>query len=84
LAEIVIFSQIISQALLISTSDRVGSLMTILREVSRYKLDLVRWEGGGTKPAGEYTLFYGKGNDRHELGTGFFVHKKIISAVKKV
>jgi hypothetical protein len=36
----------------------------------------VRWEGGGTEPAGEYTFFYGKGNENHELGTGFFVHKR--------
>jgi hypothetical protein len=58
--------------------------MTILRELSRYtrKLDLagvqeVRWEGGGTEIAGEY----GKGNENHELGTVFFVHKRTISAV---
>jgi exonuclease III len=52
---------------------RTGSLMTVLRELSRYRIDLVgvqevRWEGSGTVPAGEYTFFYGKGNENHELG----------------
>jgi hypothetical protein len=44
----------------------------------------VRWEGGGTEPAGEYTCFYLKGNENHELGTGFSVPKRIISAVTRV
>jgi hypothetical protein len=44
----------------------------------------VRWEDGGTEPAGENAFFYGKGNENHELGTGFIVHKRIISAVKRV
>jgi hypothetical protein len=30
----------------------------------------VRWDRGGTKPPGEYTLIYVKGNENHELGTG--------------
>jgi hypothetical protein len=66
-----------------------GSLVTVSKEQSKYKLDLVgaqedRWEGGGTKAAREYTFFYGKRNENHEFGTGFSVQKRIVSAVKGV
>jgi hypothetical protein len=64
-------------------------LMTILNDLSDYKLDIlgmqrVRWDRGGTEPAIKCTFFYGKGNQNHELGIGFFVHKRIISAVMKI
>jgi exonuclease III len=57
---------------------RAGSLMSVSRELSRYRLDLVgvqevRWEGSGTESAREYTFFNGKWNENHEMGTGFFL-----------
>jgi hypothetical protein len=44
--------------------------MTVAKEISKYKLDLleiqVRWDTGGIQPLGEYIFFYGKGNQNHE------------------
>jgi exonuclease III len=68
---------------------RIGSLTTVAREMVKYKLDLVgvqevRWEKGDIVQAEDYTFFYGHGNGDHQLGAGFFVHKRIVSAVRRV
>ena len=38
----------------------------------------------GTVRAGHYNFFYGKRDENHQLGTGFFVHHRIVSAVKRI
>jgi hypothetical protein len=62
--------------------------MTAVKEISKCKLDLVGEQevrrDGWHRTAAEYTFLYGKGNETHALGTGVFVHKKIISAAKRV
>jgi hypothetical protein len=64
---------------------RSGSLITVARELAKYKLDLVRvhevsWGKEGTVRAREYTFFYGRGQENHPLGTGFLVHQRIASS----
>jgi hypothetical protein len=63
--------------------------MAAARELARYKLDLVgvqevRWDKEGTVKVGDYSFFYEKVNENHQWGTGFFVHHRIVSAVKRV
>ncbi|PNF15784.1 hypothetical protein B7P43_G10425 [Cryptotermes secundus] len=59
----------------------------VAEEISKYKSDLagvqkVRWDGGGIAPAGYHTFFPMERGMK--IMTGFFVHKRIVSAVKRV
>jgi hypothetical protein len=62
-----------------------GSLNTVAKELARYKLDLVgvqvvSWNTGGTVSAGDYTFFYGRGNENHHLGTRILSTQNNISS----
>jgi hypothetical protein len=61
----------------------------VARELARYKLDFVdvqefRWDKEDTVRAGDCIFLYGKGKENTHLGTGFFVHHRTVSAVKRV
>jgi exonuclease III len=68
---------------------RASSFTAAARKLAKYKSDLVdeqevRWDKGGTVRAGDYNFFYGRGKENHQMGIGFFVHPRIVTAVKRV
>jgi hypothetical protein len=60
-----------------------------IKRTIKSKLDLVRvhgvrWEGGGTEPAGLYTFLYEKGNENLVLGTGSLCIRESYQQLREV
>jgi hypothetical protein len=63
-----------------------GSLRTVARELAKcvgFCGSTDQMENGDSELVDNYTLLCGNGNENHELGTGFFIHKGMISAAKR-
>jgi hypothetical protein len=68
---------------------RSGLPKAVASELAKHKLDIVavqevRWEKGGSQLVGNHISVYGNWNADHCLGTCFFVHERIRSAVMRV
>jgi hypothetical protein len=66
-----------------------GALKTVASELEKYNSDPVaveevKWVECNSQPADDYIFLYVNGKANHHLGTDFFVHKGIVSAVTKV
>jgi hypothetical protein len=62
-----------------------GRVTKVGRELARHKLDIVgvRRQMGHGKTRRLY-IFPWKGNENHQLGQGYYVQGRIVSAVKRV
>ncbi|KAJ4443166.1 hypothetical protein ANN_04816 [Periplaneta americana] len=54
---------------------RTGGVTLVAKELARYRIDFVgvqevRLDGNGLSQIGDYLLYYGEGNNNHQLGTG--------------
>uniref|UniRef100_A0A8D8QQ10 Craniofacial development protein 2-like n=1 Tax=Cacopsylla melanoneura TaxID=428564 RepID=A0A8D8QQ10_9HEMI len=67
---------------------RTGSCQTVAEEIKKYRMKIValqevRWQGTGTTRIGEGNILYGDCGATHNLGTGFYVHNSLMSAIKE-
>ena len=68
---------------------RSGSFTRAARKLARNKIDLVgvqqvTWDKRGTVRAGDSINFYGKGKEKHQLGTSFLVDHRTALAVTRL
>ncbi|KAJ4441831.1 hypothetical protein ANN_11690 [Periplaneta americana] len=54
---------------------RTGGVTLVAKELARYRIDFVevqevRLDGNGISQIGDYLLYYGEGNNNHQIGTG--------------
>ena len=63
---------------------RSGSLTTVVKELAKFKLDLVgvqevRWDKGAVKEQG-IKFFYEKGKENHQFETGYLTSQNSVSS----
>jgi hypothetical protein len=79
------FGTLYVRSLCRSSSLKTGANKLAMNNLGLVAMQEVGWVDNGNQPADDYTLFFfGNGHGNDHLGTGFFIHKVIISAFKKV
>jgi exonuclease III len=73
----------------IRTLYKPGSLQYVLKEISRYNVDImglqeIKWPGSGNLKSRNMTVFFsGKNNGKHENGIDFIIKTSLSKLVKK-